>query len=61
MRQGERGAGMKPVDVDAVLRTPRRSHANARLCRNARDCHGCVRQELAARMIVRPRWPAKSA
>jgi hypothetical protein len=36
------------VDVDAGLRTPRRSHANPRLCRKPRGGHGCIRQELAA-------------
>jgi hypothetical protein len=38
------------VDVDARLRASRRPHADARLRRHARGCHGCLRQELAARV-----------
>jgi len=34
--QGERRARRKPVDVDAGLRAPRRSHANPRLRRKPR-------------------------
>ena len=43
------------LDVDAGLRSSRRSNANARLCRNARgrDAGGC--QELAARVILQAR------
>jgi hypothetical protein len=41
------------VDVDAGLRTPRRSHANPRLRRKPRGGYGCVRQELAAG-VIRP-------
>jgi hypothetical protein len=37
------------VDVDLSLRPPRRSNANARLCRNARGGDGRVRQVMAVR------------
>jgi len=42
------------MDLNAGFRTPRGSNANARLCRNARDCHGGIRQELAAGMKESP-------
>jgi hypothetical protein len=45
--QRRRRAGRNAVDVDARLRAPRRSHADARLRRDARGCDGGVRQELA--------------
>jgi hypothetical protein len=39
------------ADVDARFRAPRRSHADARLCRNARGRNGGIRKGLAAGMI----------
>jgi len=48
------------VDLDASFRAPRGSHAHARLRCNARGCHGCIRQELAARMKESPGVPGLS-
>jgi hypothetical protein len=46
--QGKRRAGGFAVDVDARLRPPRRSNADARLCRDARGGDGGVREEFSA-------------
>jgi len=41
-------AGRNAVDVDAGLWPPRRPHAHARICGDARSRHGSVREKLAA-------------
>jgi hypothetical protein len=38
------------MDVDIDLPAPRRSNANARVCRDARGGNGSIRRELAARV-----------
>ena len=43
--------GRKPVDVDLGFRTPRGSHADARLCGRPGGRHDGIREELATGMI----------
>src|SRR5262249_60005398 len=49
--EGTRGARWLTVDVDARLWAPRRPHAGARLCRDARGSDGGIREELAAGIL----------
>src|SRR5215510_9896432 len=44
-----------PLDVDASLRAPRGTHADARLRGYARGCDGGIRQELATGIAAETR------